>query len=259
MRPTDFLVICTTDGQLFIRQVKVIFAVGQLMPKLTVPKPKSKQATVFKRRRLEAVILSLLESKGFARIEEVQRLMPLPHKYLRQVMREFASHTDQYVNPRTKVLEHNVWIRKESHKVAERDAGTCTPENVREIGFRVEGRRSRRGEINEKQGLFLAPIVDTDKPECAFCFECGFYFRSIGRIPICFSFSLVERFSLSTCVCVFVFFLPSRTPLTLGRCVFPPRFVRTRACKLASNAYMIWAMAKLWSATVQKTTPKEMI
>ena len=94
MRPTDFIVIHTTEGRLFVRQVKTIFMVGQLMPKETVPKPKSKREMEFKRNRLKTLIFRILQRKGFVRIEEVQSLMSqsLAHSYVRKVLSEFATH-----------------------------------------------------------------------------------------------------------------------------------------------------------------------
>ena len=132
MRPTDFIVIHTTEGRLFVRQVKTIFMVGQLMPKETVPKPKSKREMEFKRNRLKTLIFRILQRKGFVRMEEVQALMPqsLAHSYVRKVLSEFATHCDQYQHPRTGVYENNVWVWKKKQELTERDFEICTPEHV---------------------------------------------------------------------------------------------------------------------------------
>jgi transcription initiation factor TFIID subunit 1 len=130
MRSNDFIVIHTTEGKLFVRHVKTLFMVGQLMPKETVPKPKSKREIEFKRSRLKTLIYRILQRKGSVRIEEVQALMPLAHNYVRKVLREFSTHYDQYRNPRTHATEYNVWVWKKKQELTERDFEICTPEHV---------------------------------------------------------------------------------------------------------------------------------
>ena len=81
MPSSDFIVVRQRDN-LYVRRINDIFCVGQLLPKVVMPRPDSKQSQSYQRDRLTVAIHRLFQNKGTStygrrvRVEDVRKLFP---------------------------------------------------------------------------------------------------------------------------------------------------------------------------------------
>lgn len=93
--PTDFLMIRTTlDRQVryYLREIPVIYTVGQTLPVLEVPRPQSRRATTIMKSRLKVAGYRMLKTDSYRRIK------------LEKLMNMFPGYGEAQVRQRLKVI-----------------------------------------------------------------------------------------------------------------------------------------------------------
>lgn len=139
---TDFIVAHTVDDKFYIRRVDVIFTVGQQLPKILVPKPKSKGETEYRHHRVQAQLMRIMQRRGHIFDEDVPDLIRgVSANQIRNVLKEFANLYAVGYCPKQHIDVHNAWIA--DRELTQRDFEICTPEMVSgqgwAVGFEGEG------------------------------------------------------------------------------------------------------------------------